>query len=388
MIVGYRLRLQIRKVTNMLRVESEKRLEIEDRLSGFQRKKGAIIYGSAPKDLRTGTPVAYKVISGIEEREVDDFIETINEVGEIERVKTKKVIKLEQNSWAFGVISGMQPAVDERGLHGNGYEITISDGSTVTVPRDAIITAEMHDQIKYKPTLLMLYRHDEPVMVVLYTWDSMYLPCTQLSEFVPGLLDDSFMRFIDSQHGYEVVDHRLTVSVTDANKNVHSFGPMECTLFQNSDCRGCLSRLLNWSDSGWNNTRNLAKQLCGRGTMYADGNFVIRRGVNRELFIRFIEVEKWANIRGGKYLLHLVEAILQFQEEHKVGLPEHQLVDLTEIIKAKVKDEYVEIKDSEDKAALDAYKLIKKQLNASLKKIESYDEEMEVEGEEEVAVDE
>ena len=374
----------------MLRVEADnKRMEVESKLSGFQRKKGAIIFGNAPKDLRTGTPVAYKVVSGVEEREVDDFIEIVNEDGEIERVKTKKIIRLEQNTWNFGVIDGLQAAIDERGLHGSGYAV-LGDGmeKPVTVPRDSIITQEMHDHIKYSPTILLLYQHDEPVMVVLYTWDSLYLPCGLLKEYVPNLLDDSFRQFVENQRGYDIEDHKLTVSVTDANRNEHKFGPMTCSLFQNSDCRGCLSRLLNFSDSGWNNTRNLAKSLCGRGTMYADGNFVIRRGVNRELFIRFIEVEKWANIRGGKYLLYLVEAILQFQEEHDVGVPEYQLGVLTEIINATIKVEYAAHKKAENKAEFDAYKLIKKQTKAALKKIRGYTEVGEAEGEVEVAVEE
>jgi len=361
----------------MLRVEAntESRLENEERLSGYQRKKGAIIFGSAPKDLRTGTPVAYKVISGVEEREIDDIVEVRNEDGEIERVKKMKVIQVENNTWAFGSIDGMQAAIDERGLHGNGYSVLGNEGLAVSVPRHALITEEMHDHIKYKPTLLLLYQNDEPILVVFYTWDSTYLPCPLLKEFVPGLLDDKFVKFIDKQSGYEVSDdHKLTVSVTDANKNVHKFGPMTCSLFQNSDCRGCLTRLLNFSNSGWNNTRNLAKSLCGRGTMYADGNFVIRRYVSRELFIRFIEVEKWAKHRGGKYLLNLAEAILEFQDEYGVGLPEYQLNPLTDIIKAKIKEEYAAIKNAGDKAELDAYKLIKKQLNASLKKIKSYRE--------------
>ena len=122
--------------------------------------------------------------------------------------------------------------------------------------------------------------------------------------------------------------------------------------------------------------------------MYADGNFGIRRGVNRELFIRFIEVEKWANIRGGKYLLYLVEEILQFQEEHGVGLPEHQLEALTEIINATIKVEYAAHKKAENKTEFDAYKLIKKQTKAALKKIRGYAEIDAEEGEVEVTVEE
>jgi hypothetical protein len=372
----------------MLTTDSERRLKNEDQLSGFQRKKGAILFGAMPRDLRTGTPVAYKVVSGVEEREVDDTIEVENEDGEIERVKTKKVIKLEKNTWAFGVISGMQPAVDERGLHGSGYEITNADGSIVTVPRDAIITQEMHDFIKYRPTIMIVYQRDEPVMVALYTWDSMYLPCHLLKEYVPILLDDGFAEFVEKQKGYMVEDHKLTVSVVDANKNVHSFGPMTCSLFQNSDCRGCLSRLLNFSDNGWDGIRSLTKQLCGRWTMYADGNYVIRRYVDRELFIRFIEVEKWANIRSSKYLAYLVEEILAFQDEHGVGVPDHQLDTLKGIIKERLKTETAEIKKDGSKSDVDAFKEFKKQLNASVKKLKVYDyEEDYEEGEEEVIVD-
>jgi hypothetical protein len=371
----------------MLTAESEKRLRNENQLSGFQHKKGAIIFGAMPKDLRAGIPIAYMVVSGVEEREIDGFIEIENESGETERVKTKKAIQLDKHTWAFGVTSGVQPAVDERGLHGSGYEILISDGDTITVPRDSLITAEMYDEIRYKPTLLMVYRNDEPVMVVLYTWDSLYLPCPMLKEHVRDILDESMLKFIESQHGYEVVDNELTVSVVDANKNVHKFGPMTCSLFKNSDCRGCLSRLLNFNDSGWNSMRNLAKQLTGRGTMYADGNFVVRHHVSRELFIRFIEVEQWARIRGGKYHYHLLEALLAFQDEYDVGLPEYQLEKLTEIIKEKTKEEYAEIKKNGDKTEVAEYKELKKQITASLKKLKSYDE-VGAEGEEEVNVEE
>lgn len=378
----------------MLSTESSKtRLENEARLTVLQRKKGAIVFGNVSRDLQQNTPVAYKVVTGVEEREIPDFVEIENEDGVVERVKTMKVIEVEKNAWNFGEISGMQPAVDDRGLHGNGYEITTPDGSVVTVPRDGVITMEMEDTIKYRPTILLLYQNDMPVMVVLYSWDSMYLPCGILKKLVPGILDDKFVDYIDRSRGYDVDDEfRLTVSVTDAQKHVHQYGPMECSLLKNSDCRGCLSRLLNFSDAGWNQTRNLAKNLCGRGTMYADGNFVIRKSVSRPLFIRFIEVEKWANIRSGRYLFQLLDAILEFQKEHGVGLPEHQLEALNDIVKATLKEEYAAIKKADEKTEIDAYKKFKKDVNAALKQVKSYEamrlEYEAAEGEVEVVLDE
>jgi len=68
-------------------------------------------------------------------------------------------------------------------------------------------------------------------------------------------------------------------------------------------------------------------------------------------------------------------------------LPEYQLEKLVEIIKEKVKEEYAEIKKNGDKAEVEEYKDLKKQITASLKKLRLYDE-VEEEGEEEVTVEE
>jgi hypothetical protein len=354
--------------------EVERRITNEEKLSGFQRKKGAILFGAIQKELRTGTPVAYKVVEAIEDKEVEEIVEIADEQGQPERVRTKRIVKVEKTGWAFGIITGVAPSIDSRGLHGTGYEITNDDGSVITVPRDAIITQEMHNKIKYYPTLLLVYNGDDPIMVVLYTWDSLYLPCPILRNTIRDLLDDSFLEYIDNQKGYEVNDFSLTVKVTDANKNVHAFGPMECSLFQNSDCRGCLANLLNYSDAGWDVIRGLAKDLCGRGTMYMDGNFVIRRGVSRELFIRFIEVEKWARTRDAKYLDALLEAVLDYQEKHGEGLPQHQLDALSDIIKERMKEEYATIKKDGNSAAIEEFKELKKQITANLKKMKPYEE--------------
>lgn len=365
----------------------------EERLSGYQRKKGAILFGAVQRELRVGTPVAYKTIEAIEDKTINETVEIADENGQPERVSTQKIVKVEKTGWAFGIITGIAPSIDSRGLHGTGYEIANGDGSVITVPKDAIITKEMHDHIKYRPTLLTVYRDNEPVLVVFHTWDSFYLPCPFLRDTIGGkILDNSFMKYIDNQKGY-IVDESgpsLTVKVVDANRKEHVFGPMSCSLFYNSDCRGCLVNLLDYSDSGWNEIRKVAKDLCGRGTMYIDSNFIIRKDVAREAYIRFMEIERWAKTRSLEYISALLDAILSYQERSD-GLSSRQYDALVDIIKERVKEENAVLKKSCDSAALDEFKAQKKQIMADLKKVKLYDgsvESVEVDEGEEIATEE
>lgn len=354
----------------------------DEDLSGLQRKKGAMVFSAMDEDLDDNTEVAYRVVTGYEDKIIHETVYTEDEQGNVERNRIPRTIQVEKTEFKFGKIVGMAPTIDKsRGIRGSGYEIQTPDG-VVTVPKVYVMTREMHDHIKYRPTLLMVYIKGQPVIVVMHTWDSIFLFCPLTNRFIPGLLDDSFIEAVKNQKGYTVRDNALTVSINDTDGNAHTFGPMECSLFKNSDCRGCVARLLNFSEGNWDRLRQVTREITGRGTMYlTDEKFLIRKQVGRDLYIKFIEFEKWAQVRNLNYILHLLRALYDFKELHNVEVPKVQLELLEKNIAQKVKEETKAYKKL-DESTISEHKDLIKEVKSALKDLKMGEAKEETQAEE------
>lgn len=326
----------------------------EKLLAGFQHKKGAMIISFLRKTLRPGTPIRWGEIVGWE-----DYQKLVNGEQQTRRRPTYM--------WQPGVVTGLK--YTGRGLN---YIINVGEDEVVSVSQKQVITEEMYQFIQYHPTLVLLYDRsyaDEPTLVVMHTYDSLYLGCPILRAFKSALSQD-FVEFIDAVEAGSAID--------DGDEESIPMPPQDCTLNLSGDCRQCLVHFINGA-SGWEESREQVDELIGRGTMYSEGKYKIRKRVNRELFIRWMKVENWLKGRTIKHVVAFLNSLDGFSDTFGIDIPMLQI--------EKVKTTILQIiKDEEDK---DLVKDIKARVKALTPYIEDADLEVEdnnSESEEEVPV--
>jgi hypothetical protein len=343
-----------------------RREETESRLSSYQRKKGAVLLGAINMNIRSGTPIVARVVDHYIDKEVEEDVETKNEDGELEITTEKVTVQSPVYRWDFGVIKGLQPTQS-----GMNYQIVDEKGEEHSIIRKDVITREMFEAINYVPTPVLMYNERaELIMVTLYSWDSMYLACPFLNHAQP-LLHRDFKDFIKEREVNFIVsgedeDHVLIKEEIDGYEV--EFGPYQCSLLTASDCRRCIAGLVNFAEN-WDVGRGIVSENCGRGTMYSDGKFIIRRHTKRPLFIRWIELDRWVNARSFEHLEGALDAIIGFHETHGFGMPELQVQNIQEKAKEKLKARDAELKDAGDEAALKEFRKHKRVLNKKLKEL-------------------
>jgi len=328
----------------MATMESKEKL-----LAGFQHKKGAMIISFLKKTLRPGTPIRWGEIVGWE-----DYNKMVN--GELQARRRPTY------AWQSGIVTGLK-------YTGRGLNYTINAGEgVVSVSQKQVITEEMYQFIQYHPTLVLLYDRsyaDEPTLVVMHTYDSLYLGCPILRAFKSALSQD-FVEFIDAVEAGS--------AIVDEDEDNIPMPPQDCTLNLSGDCRQCLVHFINGS-SGWEESRERVDELIGRGTMYSEGKYKIRKRVNRELFIRWMKVENWLKGRTTQHVVAFLDSLSEFSDTFGIDIPVLQIEKVKTTIHQIIKDE-------EDEDLVEGIKARVKELTPYLE-----DETLEVE-EEEVATSE
>jgi hypothetical protein len=271
-----------------------------------------------------------------------------------------------------GRIKGLQPTQT-----GMNYQIVDEQGAEYSVIRKDVITKEMYETINYMPTpLLMFNERNELVMVTLYSWDSMYLPCPFLKEAQP-LLHRDFKNFMEENESNFIVtgeneDSVLIKEMIDGREV--EYGPSPCSLLKMSDCRKCIAGMVNFAEN-WDIGRDVVADNCGRGTMYSDGKFIIRRKTKRDLFIRWIEIDRWVKSRGFEHLEGACDAVIEFYNVHGFGMPETQVNNIREWAKERLKTRDDELKEAGDETVLKEFRKYKRVLNKKLKELPILTEE-------------
>jgi len=321
----------------------------EELLAGFQHKKGAMIISFLRKTLRPGTPIRWGEIVGWE-----DYQKLVNGEQQSRRRPTY--------AWQPGVVTGLR--YTGRGLN---YIINVGEEEVVSISQKQVITEEMYQFIQYHPTLVLLYDRsyaDEPTLVVMHTYDSLYLGCPILRAFKSALSQD-FVEFIDAVEAGSAVE--------EEGEDIIPMPPQDCTLNLSGDCRQCLVHFINGS-SGWEESRERVDELIGRGTMYSEGKYKIRKRVNRELFIRWMKVENWLKGRTIQHVVAFLDALSEFDDTFGIGIPILQI--------EKVKTTITQIiKGGKDKALV-------KDIKARVKALTPYFEDDDLESEDSTSEDE
>jgi len=285
----------------------------EKLLAGFQHKKGAMIISFLRKTLRPGTPIRWGEIVGWE-----DYFKMVNGEQQSRRRPTY--------AWQPGIVTGLK-------YTGRGLNYTINaEEEVVSISQKQVITEEMYQFIQYHPTLVLLYDRsyaDEPTLVVMHTYDSLYLGCPILRAFKSALSQD-FVEFIDAVEAGSAID--------DGDEESIPMPPQDCTLNLSGDCRQCLVHFINGS-SGWEESRERVDELIGRGTMYSEGKYKIRKRVNRELFIRWMKVENWLKGRTIKHVVAFLNSLDGFSDTFGIDIPMLQIERVKTTILQIVKDE-------------------------------------------------
>jgi len=343
------------------------REKTEQRLSSYQKKKGAVLFGVSNVNFRAGTPIAFRVVDHFDKKIVRKEVEVENpETGEIEISIELVEEDVPVFRWDFGTISELVPT-----QNGMNYKVEDVNGDEHSVLRKDVITMEMYEAINYSVTPVLMYNErDELVMVTLYSWDSLYFPCPFLKP-AQSLFHRDFKNFMEES------EDKFTITGENEDEiifNLEVFGtevqcgPVPCTLLTNSDCRNCVSHLVNFAEN-WDAGRNIVLTKCGRGTMYDDGKFIIRKDTKRRLFIRWIEIDRWVKGKPLEYLEQISEAVQNFYEQTGYGMPVHQVENIREWTKDKIQKREDEIKEGGDDAELKEFRKLKRLLNKKLKEL-------------------
>jgi hypothetical protein len=345
------------------------REENDRKLSSYQTKKGAVLFGAVNANFRAGTPVAFLVVDRYISKVVEEEAEvTDDETGEIV-VETQKVTKqIPAYRWELGKVVCLQPTQT-----GMNYQIVDNQGNEHSIIRRSVISREMFETIKYKPTPVLMYNEkDELVMVTMYTWDSIYFACPFLKNAHP-LLHRDMKDFIEES------ESMFTITGDDEDQIIFEkdgvqYGPMPCTLLSTSDCRQCVAQIVNFADN-WDAGRQIVAENCGRGTMYNDGKFIIRRNTKRALFIRWIYIDQWVKSKGFPHLDGACDAIREFFDRNGLGIPEEQAENIREWAKEQLKARDSELKKAGDEDALKKFRKWKRSVNKKLRELPILTEE-------------
>ena len=346
--------------------KGNRREETEIRLTSYQRKKGAVLLGTMPMNFRGGTPVAFRVVDHHIEQEIQEDVEKRAEDGEIEIVTELVKIQKPIFRWDFGMIKGLQPTQS-----GMNYEIVDSEGEEHSVGRRDVISKEMFETINFTPTPVLMYNErGELVMVTLYSWDSLYLACPFLTGAQPLLHRDFKDLMEEKKDSFTITGDdgsKMLIKENIDGKEVE-YGPYSCSLLSTSDCRKCVAGMVNFADS-WDAGRGVVREQCGRGTMYSDGKYIIKRRTNRPLFIRWIELDRWVKARHFEHLEGACDAITDFYETHGFGMPEYQVENIQEWAKEALKVRDEELKEAGEDEALKEFRKWKRVINKKLKSL-------------------